>query len=42
MNPVIMTLLATKVSSAGYLAGGIIAFLILAYLIYVLIKPDKF
>ena len=28
--------------SAGYIAGGIIALFILAYLLYSLVKPDKF
>jgi K+-transporting ATPase KdpF subunit len=28
--------------TGGYIAGGIIAFLLLIYLVYALAKPDKF
>jgi K+-transporting ATPase KdpF subunit len=45
MNATIL-LLAENVtgvaSSYGYLIGGIISFLILGYLVYSLIKPEKF
>jgi K+-transporting ATPase KdpF subunit len=30
------------ISSAGYLTGAIIALLILGYLLYSLVKPEKF
>jgi K+-transporting ATPase KdpF subunit len=33
---------ATSTSPAGYVIGGIIALLILAYLVYSLIRPEKF
>ncbi len=42
MSTVCVVSIACKVLSSGYLAGGVIAILILAYLIYVLIKPEKF
>lgn len=45
MNAIII-LTATKIAemnnSSGYLAGLIIALLILTYLIYSLVKPEKF
>jgi hypothetical protein len=39
---IIMISLAGKSASAGYLAGAIIAILILGLMIYVLVKPEKF
>jgi K+-transporting ATPase KdpF subunit len=32
----------TGIENKGYLIGGIIAFLILIYLVYSLIRPEKF
>lgn len=42
MNAPFLIATAREAHPAGYLAGGIIALLILGYLIYVLIKPEKF
>jgi K+-transporting ATPase KdpF subunit len=33
---------AVSKSPSGYLIGGIIALLILGYLVYTLVRPDKF
>lgn len=45
MNATIFLAATTPVETntiAGYIAGAVIALLILAYLIYSLIKPEKF
>ncbi len=31
-----------KSASMGYILGGVIAFIILGYLVYSLVKPEKF
>jgi K+-transporting ATPase KdpF subunit len=36
------SLTAVSTSHSGYLAGGIIALLIMGYLLYALFKPEKF
>ncbi len=42
MLMIIIMTVAVDGSHHGYLAGGIIALLLLGYLIYALIKPEKF
>ena len=42
MNDLLIIGLIFMVSTMEYTAGGIVALLLLGYLIYVLIKPEKF
>ncbi|MDP4224250.1 MAG: K(+)-transporting ATPase subunit F [Bacteroidota bacterium] len=42
MDTIVAATSSGKLLSAGYVAGGIIALLMLGYLIYVLIRPEKF
>ncbi len=42
MNAAILIVTCEATESAGYVAGVIIALFILGYLIYSLIKPEKF
>ncbi|MDD4713495.1 MAG: K(+)-transporting ATPase subunit F [Bacteroidales bacterium] len=45
MNAIILSITSQSggiSQSAGYIAGAVIALLLLAYLLYSLIKPEKF
>ena len=42
MNTIILLNVQHSVSPGGYLIGALIAILILGYLLYSLIKPEKF
>ena len=42
MNALIMLFINDMNLSMGYIIGGVIAVLILGYLLYSLVKPEKF
>lgn len=41
-SPFLMLFINTRVNGTGYLFGGVIAILLLCYLIYTIVKPEKF
>ncbi|HUX53244.1 MAG TPA: K(+)-transporting ATPase subunit F [Williamwhitmania sp.] len=42
MNAIILLANSNTANSTGYIVGGIVSVFILAYLVYSLIKPEKF